>query len=233
MFLNAKITFYFGLQLLGEKYYRKIRSICNNITAQAFKLKTTPNNMAKSQVYTRTGDKGLTTIIGGSRVPKYTLRLEAYGTVDELSSFIGNLVADDSVIDEQRYDLLKVQNMLFNIGGYLATPPEIRKPEVAGLTQENIEEMERWIDAMDSQLPQLHNFIIPGGCKASAKANMARTVCRRAERRVLQLAAEEEINTLVLAYINRLSDYLFVIGRYLNKFADYEEIVWQKPENIG
>lgn len=188
--------------------------------------------MAKSPVYTRTGDGILTSIIGGDRIPKYSLRLEAYGTVDELSSFIGNLVADDSVIDEQRVDLLKVQNMLFNIGGYLATPPQIRKSEVAGLTQDNIEEMESWIDEMDEQLPRLNNFIIPGGCKASAKANMARTVCRRAERRVLQLAAEEEINLLVMAYLNRLSDYLFVIGRYLNKFANFEEITWQKPENL-
>lgn len=188
--------------------------------------------MAKSRVYTRTGDGIKTSIIGGDRIPKYSLRLEAYGTVDELSSFIGNLVADDSVIDEQRVDLIKVQNMLFNIGGYLATPPAIRKKEVAGLSQDHITEMENWIDLMDEQLPVLNNFIIPGGCAASAKANMARTVCRRAERRILQLAAEEEINVLVMAYINRLSDYLFVIGRYLNKFANFEEIMWQKPENL-
>lgn len=188
--------------------------------------------MAKSPIYTRTGDGALTSIIGGERIPKYSLRLEAYGTVDELSAFIGNLVADDSVIDEQRYDLLKVQNMLFNIGGYLATPPALRKTEVAGLTQDNISEMEEWIDTMDDQLPPLNNFIIPGGCKASAKANMARTVCRRAERRVIQLAAQEDVNTLVIAYLNRLSDYLFVIGRFLNKFANYEEIVWQKPQQL-
>lgn len=188
--------------------------------------------MAKSTIYTRTGDGITTSIIGGDRIPKYSLRLEAYGTIDELSAFIGNLVADDSVIDEQRYDLLKIQNMLFNIGGYLATPPKIRKEEVMGLSQADVEEMENWIDVMDEQLPKLNNFIIPGGCEASAKANMARTVCRRAERRVLQLAAEEDINPLVMAYINRLSDYLFVIGRYLNKFANYEEIEWHKPENI-
>lgn len=186
--------------------------------------------MAKSPIYTRTGDGIKTSIIGGERIPKYSLRLEAYGTVDELSSFIGNLVADDSVIDQQRVDLIKVQNMLFNIGGYLATPPQIRHKEVAGLSQEDVNEMENWIDTMDEQLPRLDNFIIPGGCKASAKANMARTVCRRAERRVVELAEKEEINLLVLAYLNRLSDYLFVIGRYLNKFADYEEIKWQQPE---
>ena len=189
--------------------------------------------MAKSPVYTRTGDNIHTSIIGGDRVPKYSLRLEAYGTIDELSAFIGFLVADDSVIDEQRVDLLKVQNMLFNIGGYMATPPSIRKTDVPGLSQQVIEEMESWIDTMDSQLPKLNNFIIPGGCNASAKANLARTVARRAERRVVELASQEEINPLVLAYVNRLSDYLFVIGRYLNKFADYEEIQWQQPENLG
>ena len=205
---------------------------CNNIAFQAFKLLKSLLEifMAKSSVYTRTGDGFDTSIIGGDRIPKYSLRLEAYGTVDELSSFIGNLVADDAVIDEQRIDLLKVQNMLFNIGGYLATPPFIRKPEIPGLSQDNIAEMESWIDFMDDQLPTLNNFIIPGGCKASAKANMARTVCRRAERRVIQLAAEEDLNILVIAYLNRLSDYLFVIGRYLNKFANYEEITWHKPD---
>lgn len=188
--------------------------------------------MAKSSVYTRTGDGITTSIIGGERIPKYSLRLEAYGTVDELSSFIGNLVADDSVIDEQRVDLLKVQNMLFNIGCYLATPPSLRLPEVQGLTMDNVTEMEEWIDTMDEQLPKLNNFIIPGGCEASAKANMARTVCRRAERRVIQLASEEDVNILVITYLNRLSDYLFVIGRYLNKFANFEEFFWQKPENL-
>lgn len=188
--------------------------------------------MAKSNVYTRTGDSGTTSIVGGERVPKYSLRLEAYGTIDELSAFLGNLVADDSVIDQQRIQIIDMQNMLFNIGGYLATSPAIRHPEVPGLSQQNISDMEEWIDTMDEQLPRLHNFIIPGGCKASAKANLARTVCRRAERRVIELAQQEDINPLVLAYLNRMSDYLFVIGRYLNKFANYQEFLWQKPENL-
>ena len=184
----------------------------------------------KSVVYTRTGDGLTTSIIGGQRIPKNALRLEAYGTVDELSSFIGNLLADDAVLDENRYNLLKVQNMLFNIGCYLATPPEKREGHVMGLSDKEIAEMENWIDLIDETLPQLNNFVLPGGCEASAKANMARTVCRRAERRIVQLAAEEEIDSQLLAYINRLSDYLFVMGRQLNKAADYEEITWQKPE---
>lgn len=206
----------------------------NNMLSEAFKLLKIFHifNMAKSSIYTRSGDNKTTSIIGGERIPKYSLRLEAYGTIDELSAFIGNLVADDSVIDQQRIDLIKIQNMLFNIGGYLATPPKIRKPDIPGLSSDHIAQMEEWIDRMDEQLPKLKNFIIPGGCKASAKANLARTVCRRAERRVVELADQENINPVVLAYLNRLSDYLFVIGRYLNKFADYQEILWQQPENL-
>ena len=186
--------------------------------------------MAKSSVYTRTGDGINTSIIGGDRIPKYSLRLEAYGTIDELSSFIGNLVADDSVIDEQRYDLLKVQNMLFNIGAYLATNPSSGNGDVMGLSEEKIKELEGWIDYIDEQLPPVKAFILPGGCKAAAKANVARTVCRRAERRILQLNAVEPVNQLVKTYINRLSDYLFVIGRYLNKCERFEEITWHKPQ---
>ena len=184
----------------------------------------------KSNIYTRTGDGINTSIIGGKRIPKFSLRLEAYGTLDELSSFIGFLLSDDAIIDENRYNLLKVQNMLFNIGGFLATPPELRGKEIAGLSSQDVEEMESWIDSLDEDLPKLNNFILPGGCEAASKANMARTVCRRAERRILQLAYEEKTPDILLAYINRLSDYLFVIGRHLNKTADYEEVTWQKPQ---
>lgn len=203
----------------------------NIIDPQALQIliKDKQKEMEKSNIYTRTGDLGMTSLVGGSRIAKNSPRLEAYGTIDELSAFIGNLVADDAVIDKQRYNLLNVQNMLFNIGAYLATPPSLEMGEVMGLTQDSVSEMENWIDTIDSTLPPLHNFIIPGGCKASAKANMARTVCRRAERRILELASEETVNPIIITYINRLSDYLFVIGRYLNKFADFEEIQWQKP----
>lgn len=186
--------------------------------------------MAKSSLYTRTGDGFSTSLVGGERIPKYSIRLEAYGTVDELSAFIGNLLADDSVIDEQRYNLLKVQNMLFNIGAYLATSPSSGIDVVMGLSEENIAELENWIDNLDEQLAPLRDFILPGGCRAAAKAGMARTVCRRAERRIVQLASEQPVNQLVISYINRLSDYLFVIGRYLNKCDRYEEIKWHKPQ---
>ena len=180
-------------------------------------------------VYTRTGDSFTTSLIGGQRVAKHSLRLDTYGTIDELSAFIGNLVADDDVIDDLRLNLLKIQNMLFNIGCYLADPKATSSTVIMGLSQDNIKEMEIWIDRIDSALPPLSNFIIPGGCKSSAKANMARTVCRRAERKISEFSEENPVNPLLCAYINRLSDYLFVIGRYMNKINDFEEITWQKP----
>ena len=183
----------------------------------------------KSPVYTRTGDQATTSLVGGERIPKYSLLLEAYGSVDELSSFIGLLLADDAVIDENRYNLFKVQNMLFNIGCYLATTSSLRDEKVDGLTKEDIALMEEWIDNIDETLTPIKNFILPGGCNAAAKANVARTVCRRAERRILQVAASEKISSDLLAYINRLSDYLFVLGRQLNKNAGFEEPTWQKP----
>ena len=186
--------------------------------------------MAKSSLYTRTGDGLTTSLIGGVRIQKYSPRLEAYGTIDELSSFIGFLLSDDAVIDEQRYNLLNVQNMLFNIGAYLATPANAELSQPLGLSEKDIEEMESWIDALDEKLPPLNNFILPGGCKSASKANMARTVCRRAERRILQLAAEESVSMLVISYINRLSDYLFIIGRYMNKINNFEEVTWRKPQ---
>lgn len=186
--------------------------------------------MAKSPIYTRSGDGLTTSLVGGERIPKYSPRLEAYGTVDEFSSFLGFLVADDSVIDEQTYHILDIQNMLFNIGAYLATPYSEKIQEVMGLSNDSVEEVESWIDDLDSKVPPMHNFILPGGCSASAKAHMARTVCRRAERRILELSSKEPVNTLVISYINRLSDYLFVLARFLNKCADYEEVIWRKPE---
>ena len=184
--------------------------------------------MAKSKVYTRTGDNLSTSLLRGERVPKFSLRLEAYGTIDELSSFIGLLVADFDVMDQHRIRLLKIQNMLFNIGAVLADSGANENTPIAGLQESDIMEMERWIDQMDGELPPLSNFILPGGSASSAKANIARTVCRRAERRLSQLANEAPVNPMIGSYLNRLSDYFFVMGRYLNKINGIEEITWQK-----
>ncbi|MCH5233158.1 MAG: cob(I)yrinic acid a,c-diamide adenosyltransferase [Muribaculaceae bacterium] len=185
--------------------------------------------MAKSKIYTRTGDGLTTSLVGGERIPKYSLRLEAYGTIDEFSSFLGLLLSDDSVIDQERYNLLNVQNMLFNIGAYLATPYSDHISEVMGLSPSTVGEVENWIDNLVALLPEQHDFILPGGCEAASKAHVARTVCRRAERRIIELSAHEPVNPLVISYINRLSDYLFILARYLNKCADFEEVKWRKP----
>ena len=184
--------------------------------------------MPKSALYTRTGDKGLTSLVGGQRVPKYSLRLDAYGSLDEFSAFLGHLAALSECDGEIGRQLCSVQNMLFNLGAYLATMPEHTDNNVTGLHDEDVAEIESWIDDLDSKLPPLRYVILPGGCEAAARAGIARTVCRRAERRILELAAEEYVSPLLLSYINRLSDYLFVLGRYFNQKAGVEEIKWQK-----
>lgn len=184
--------------------------------------------MPKSNLYTRTGDAGLTSLVGGERVPKYSLRLDAYGTLDEFSAFLGHLAALPDCGDEILSQLQSIQNMLFNLGAYLATASNGINDKVSGLQEENIAEIEGWIDNLDSTVPPLRNFILPGGCEAAARAGIARTVCRRAERRILELAANEYVSPLVSAYVNRLSDYLFVLGRYFNHKEGTEEVTWKK-----
>ena len=171
--------------------------------------------MAKSGIYTRTGDKGTTSLVGGERVKKNSVRLEAYGTIDELSSQLGVIAADSDCNAEVRGQIQLVQNELFNIGSYLA--------DGAKLAQ-----MEAWIDALDEQTPKIMAFILPGGSKISAQCHVARVVCRRAERRILDLADESYVDPVVVRYVNRLSDYLFVTARYLNFLLGVEEIVWKQ-----
>ncbi|MCM1310203.1 MAG: cob(I)yrinic acid a,c-diamide adenosyltransferase [Bacteroides sp.] len=174
------------------------------------------------KIYTRTGDAGTTTIVGGTRLPKNAPRIEAYGTVDELNSWIGVLIANASTQEPERQILLGVQNTLLNIGGYLAGTPS---PEIpAG----QIEQLEQSIDKMDRELPPLHNFILPGGCTLAAQAHVARTVCRRAERRILAAAADVTLPADLLSLINRLSDWLYTFARYSNVQAQVEETYWQR-----
>lgn len=182
-----------------------------------------------SNVYTRGGDGGQTSLVGGERVAKNSARLEAYGTIDEFSSFLGALEADPSVPEELKGQLRIVQNKLFNVGGYLATlPAHDDKPKPYGLNQEDIDRLEGWIDAMDEQIPKIRAFVLPGGTPAAAKAHIARSVCRRAERRILTLSEESYVDSLVIRYTNRLSDYLFIAARYLNFILGTEEIVWDQ-----
>lgn len=184
---------------------------------------------SKSNLYTGGGDAGMTSLVGGQRVPKNSLRLEAYGTVDEFSSFLGVVLSDAACPPEIRTTLLGVQNMLFNLGGYLATRPEPgTQPAAWGLTADHVARLERDIDTLDGATPKIRAFVLPGGTPLAAHTHVARTVCRRAERRILDLAAEEYVDPLLLKYFNRLSDYLFILARYLNHKGGVAEIIWQK-----
>ena len=182
----------------------------------------------KSIVYTRTGDKGMTSLIGGIRVPKNHARLEAYGTVDELNSQIGVLMS--YMNDEHDYNfLLGIQNMLFVVGSNLATDTSVRQlSEGSVVSHEKVEEIEKEIDEVDAALPPLKAFVLPSGCRAAAVAHVCRTVCRRAERLILSLRDTCEVDEQVMLYINRLSDYLFVLARKLNVQAGNSEIFWKR-----
>ena len=184
--------------------------------------------MKKSLIYTRTGDKGKTSLVGGARVSKTHVRLEAYGTVDELNAQLGLLYTYLTAEDDRKI-ILWVQHKLFSVGSYLATDQtntELRIESQIG--DEDIRSLDNAIDEADAQLPPLKAFIIPGGSRGSAVCHVCRTVCRRAERRILAMAEEHEVTENVSAFVNRLSDYLFVLGRKMNLLAETDEIYWDK-----
>ena len=180
------------------------------------------------KIYTKTGDDGTTGLIGGSRVKKYDARLEAYGTIDELNAVIGVLRSLKPAADVIS-KLSRIQNKLFNVGSLLASD-EKGKAFTANLaiTSENIVELENAIDEFQGELPELQQFILPGGCFLSAQCHVARTVCRRAERRILEYAGHAEVSNEIIIYINRLSDFLFVLARKLDFDSGIEEISWKK-----
>ena len=187
--------------------------------------------MAKEvRIYTKTGDDGTTGLIGGTRVKKYDVRLEAYGTVDELNSHIGLILATD--LDQRSRDvLLGVQSKLFTIGAQLATDDHASAfKEQVPCTGKDIEKLEHEMDNMFEKLPKLDHFILPSGTIGTAYAHVARTVCRRAERRIVELAEKADVNKNLIKYINRLSDYLFVLARKINQDQKFDEIPW-RPEN--
>lgn len=181
----------------------------------------------KSIIYTRTGDSGTTSLVGGTRIDKDNIRLEAYGTIDELNSHVGLLAAEVEYA-EVLTNLRSIQNLLFDIGAYLATPADSPYRNEYPVSQATIRALEKIIDTLDSQVPPAHNFVLPGGTHASAQAQVARTVCRRAERRIVTLAREVEVSQSVTIFINRLSDYLFVLARWLNYCGECDEIMWTK-----
>lgn len=177
------------------------------------------------KIYTKTGDKGTTALYGGARVPKHHIRIEAYGTIDELNSFIG-LVAD--LAGEKTEFLRNIQYCLFNIGAIMATQPD--KPNLLwnDLKESDVEALEKDIDTMEEELEPLKYFILPGGSTLISYCHLARTVCRRAERLATALHELEPLPTnLILLYLNRLSDYLFILGRYFAKVNGVEEIIWK------
>lgn len=184
------------------------------------------------KIYTKTGDKGTTALFGGTRVPKHHLRIESYGTVDELNSYIG-LVRDQKIDPNSINSLIRIQNELFTLGAMLATPPEKEtlkngkeRLNIPKITSKNIELLEQEIDAMNLELPQMTNFILPGGNQTVSFCHIARCVCRRTERLATALNENEAINPAILKYLNRLSDYLFVLARKLSKDLSVKETPW-------
>lgn len=185
--------------------------------------------MKKSNLYTRTGDTGTTSLVGGERVLKDNIRIESYGTIDELNSNIGMLLALIGDDNEQRATLTFVQNKLFNIGAYLATNNQDNAhTECAGLGMQAIEALERQIDILDSLVPPLRAFLLPAGGRAAAQSHICRTVCRRAERRITTLSHEAYVDPHLLRFVNRLSDYLFVFARFNSLKDNASELFWDK-----
>ena len=182
--------------------------------------------MAKSKVYTKTGDTGFTSLVGGKRVSKTNTRIEAYGTIDELNSFVACLL-DEIENREDREFLSRIQYNLFTIGGYLATEDN---RNTCQLSQEEIEILEKEIDTIDELIPPLKCFILPGGSKGNSLAHVCRTICRRSERCIYKIIEQEEvIASEVLKYMNRLSDYFFLLARKQSFVDSMDEIVWNKP----
>ena len=178
------------------------------------------------KIYTKTGDTGLTSLIGGTRVSKSSLRIDCYGTVDELNSYIG-LVRDQEVNAARRPLLKEIQDRLFTMGSALAADPDKSKMKLPDLHAADVTLLEEEMDRMNAELPELRAFILPGGHPAVSHAHVARCVCRRAERMVIHLSEESFVAALVVMYLNRLSDYLFVLSRYMAPELGVEEVTWK------
>ena len=177
------------------------------------------------KIYTKTGDKGYTSLIGGTRVPKHHLRIESYGTVDELNSYIG-LIRDQDIGGHDKQILKEIQDRLFTIGSSLASDPERSKMIIPDLHEADIDLLEKEMDAMNEKLPELRHFILPGGNNAISFCHIARCVCRRAERLAVNLSAESTVEEKVNIYLNRLSDYLFVLARKIGNEKNIPENQW-------
>ena len=189
--------------------------------------------LAINRVYTRRGDAGQTSLAGGQRLPKNDLRIEAYGAVDELNSFIG-LARESARELPELYEILgRVQHELFNLGSLLATMPEDLHPKQARITEADSEQLEREIDRMNEGLPPLRSFVLPGGSRLNAELHICRTVCRRAERVIVALDARAQVDAAGLKYLNRLSDALFVWSRWASHRLGVPEILWEPNKSAS
>ena len=177
------------------------------------------------KIYTKTGDKGETSLLGGARVPKFHLRIEAYGTVDELNSHLG-LIRDQEMEKETKDFLIQIQDNLFVLGSNLAKEPGKDKVKIPSISETEIEELEHKMDEMNETLPDMKFFVLPGGHPTVSMCHIARCVCRRAERISVHLAMESEVDAVITKYLNRLSDYLFVLSRKFTQDLNAEEIPW-------
>lgn len=182
------------------------------------------------KIYTKTGDLGETSLYGGKRLSKADIKIESYGTVDELNSSLGIVVAmlkEKNILTETIEQLISIQSRLFDIGTHLAAEKGKKNLILPEINQQHIAILENQIDEWQAQLPELKNFILPGGNSIAAQTHVARTICRRAERLIVLLHQQETVLPILIQYLNRLSDYLFVLARYINLRLHSEEIIWQ------
>lgn len=196
--------------------------------------------LALNRIYTKRGDAGETGLAGGQRVPKDSLRIEAYGTVDELNAFLGlaGVSCQEQIGQDPQVGLLvaiirRVQHELFNLGSILATRVEDVHPKQARITPADVEQLEREIDAMNEDIPPLRSFVLPGGTRLNAELHVARTVCRRAERIVVTLSREEQVPPETIQYLNRLSDAMFVWSRWINYVLHVPEVLWDPNKSAS
>jgi cob(I)alamin adenosyltransferase len=192
--------------------------------------------LALNRIYTRRGDAGETSLVGGQRVPKDDLRIAAFGEVDELNAFLGLACVSCGESREERLSgelgsiLRRVQHELFNLGSILATKPEDVHPKQPRVTEAEVEQLEHEIDAANAELKPLRSFVLPGGTRLNAELHAARTICRRAERLLVGLARREEVPAVTIQYLNRLSDALFVWSRWVNHILNAPEVLWEPNE---
>ncbi len=189
--------------------------------------------LAINRVYTGKGDQGETKLVGGQKVDKHSLRIAAYGTVDELNAFVGaarQTIADDypahKSFQKLSDKLFHVQHELFNLGSILATRPEDVGEQMPRVTREDVDQLEEWIDEYNEHCPPLRSFVLPGGTRLNVELHQARTICRRAERKIVELTARQDVDSEAISYLNRLSDAFFVWSRWAAITADVSEVVW-------